>query len=100
MIRMRTCRYTGEKGQGLAVLLVIVRQSSSPTEAETGFEGLRQSYAETVGVTDVPGVGEQAFWADDFGVHVLSGGSQLIVSGDVDAGSARDLAARALDRLK
>jgi hypothetical protein len=47
------------------------------------------------------GLGEQAFWMDEFarGLHVLHGGLQLSISGDIEAGDARDLAARALERL-
>lgn len=46
----------------IAVLTVMVRHSSSAGEAETGFESMRSTYAGTVGVTDVPDVGDQAFW--------------------------------------
>jgi hypothetical protein len=101
VIRLRTCRFTGERDLTVAVLTVMVRQSSDPIESRIGFEGLRQTYAESVGVTDMPGLGEQAFWMDEFarGLHVLHGGLQLSISGDIEAGDARDLAARALERL-
>ena len=102
LIRLRTCRYTGAIGQGVAVLTVMVRQSSSPAESEIGFEGLRETYTETVGVTDVPGLGDQAFWLDEpaRGIQVLSDGVQLSIGGDIDADEARDLAAKALGRLE
>jgi len=102
VVRMSTCRYTGELGQTVAVLTVMVRQSSSTAESEIGFEGLRETYAEAVGVTDVPGLGAQAFWMDEDprGLWVLDGGLQLSISGDVDAGNARDLATKALERLR
>ena len=100
VVRLRTCRYTGNKGEGVAVLTVMVRHSSSPTEAEMGFESMRSTYAESMGVTDVPGVGDQAFWmSSPPSLSVLSGQHQLSVGGDVDAGTARDLAAEALERL-
>ena len=78
----------------------MVRQGSSPGESAVGFDGLRKTYAETVGVTDMPGLGEQAFWIDDTGLQVLNGGLQLSISGDIDAPNARGLAAKALERLK
>jgi hypothetical protein len=101
VIRLRTCRFTGERDRTVAVLTVMVRQSSDPIESRIGFEGMRETYAESVGVTDMPGLGEQAFWMDGFaGLHVLHGGLQLSISGDIEAGDARDLAARALERLR
>jgi hypothetical protein len=102
VIRLRTCRFTGERDLTVAVLTVMVRQSSDPIESRIGFEGLRETYAESVGVTDMPGLGERAFWMDEFarGLHVLHRGLQLSISGDIEAGDARDLAARALERLR
>jgi hypothetical protein len=102
VVRLRTCRYTGERGQGMAVLTVMVRQSSSPVESEIGFEGMRETYTEAMGVTDMPGLGEQAYWLDAHprGLQVLDGRLQLSISGDIDAEKARDLAARALERLE
>jgi hypothetical protein len=101
VVSLKTCRYTGELGQTVAVLTVMVRESSSLAEAEIGFEGLRNTYAETVGVTNMPGLGEQAFWMDSpKSLQVLDGGLQLSISGDTDAGIARDLAVKALGRLR
>jgi hypothetical protein len=102
VIRLRTCRFTGERGLTVAVLTVMVRQSSDPIESRIGFEGLRETYAESVGVTDMPGLGEQAFWMDEFarGLHVLHRGLQLSISGDIDVENARDLTTRALERLR
>jgi hypothetical protein len=102
VIRLRTCRFTGERDQTVAVLTVMVRHSSDPIESKIGLEGMRETYAEGVGVTDMPGLGEQAFWLDEFhrGLYVLHGGLQLSISGDIDAEDARDLAARALERLR
>jgi hypothetical protein len=65
------------------------------------IESMRNTYAETVGVTDMPGLGQQAFWMEESkGLQVLDQGLQLSISGDTDSGSARDLAAKALGRLK
>jgi hypothetical protein len=101
VVRLRTCRYTGELGQAVAVLTVMVRQSSSSSESEIGFAGLRQTYEESGAAMDMPGLGQQAFWIDTQpGVlQVLDRGLQLSISGDVDSDTARDLAARALERL-
>lgn len=102
VIRLRTCRFTGDRDPTVAVLTVMVRHSSAPIESKIGFQGMRETYAGGGGVTDMPGLGEQAFWIDEFpgGLHVLHGGLQLTISGDIDAGDARDLAARALERLR
>jgi hypothetical protein len=102
VVRLRTCRYIGERGQAVAVLTVMVRQSSSTAESEIGFESLRETYELATGVTDVPGLGDQAFWLDETpgGLHVLDGGLKLSISGDINAGQARALAAKALERLQ
>jgi len=98
VVRLGTCRYSGSRGQALAVLTVMARQSSIPSEARTGFDGLRTAYAGTV--TDVPGLGDQAFWIDGSGLHVLRGSVQLSISEDVDVAAARELAETALERLE
>jgi hypothetical protein len=100
VVRLKTCRYTGSRDQGVAVLTVMARHSSSAAEAETGFESMRSTYAESVGVTDVADVGDQAFWMESPpSLWLLRGQYQLSVSGDIDAATARALAAGALGRL-
>jgi hypothetical protein len=97
VIRLRTCRFTGERGPAIAVLTVMVRQSSDPIESKIGFQGMREAYSEWS--TDMPGLGEQAFWVEGLNV-LLGGGLQLSISGDIDGETARALASRAMERLR
>lgn len=100
-LRLGTCLYSGESGEGVAVLNVMVRHGHSLAESSVGFEGMRETYTETVGVVDVPGIGEQAYWIEDLKqLWVLKGILQLGVSGDISSEKARALAGRAVERLE
>ena len=100
-LRLGTCLYSAEVGQGLAVMNVMVRYGYSLAEASVGFEGMRETYAETSGVVDVPDLGEQAFWIGDLSqLWVLKGIIQLGVSGDIPLEKARVLAGTAVERLE
>jgi hypothetical protein len=99
-LRLGTCLYTGEVGDGVAVLNVMVRHGYSLAESTVGFEGMRETYAGAGGVVDVPGIGEQAYWIGDLSqLWVLQGILQLGVSGDISLDKARMLAGRAVERL-
>lgn len=89
------CRYTAPRGNGVAVLLVMVRTGYSDGEARTGFEGTKE-----VGPTEaVSGLGDDAFWLFDQ-LHVLSGRRALTLSGSVDRSVMQALARQAVDRLR
>jgi len=100
-LRLGTCLYSAEVGQGLAVMNVMVRYGYSLAESTVGFEGMRETYAGTTGVVDLPDLGEQAFWIEDLSqLWVLKGIIQLGVSGDIPLEKARALAGTAVERLK
>ena len=91
---LMACRYTAERGQGLAVLTILVRTGYSETEAKGTFEGTRD-----LGKTEpVSGLGDQAFWFADQ-LNVLKGLRSLTLTGDVRRSSAEELARKAADRL-
>ena len=100
-LRLGTCLYSGERGEGVAVLNVMVRRGHSLAESTVGFEGMRETYAETSGVVDVPGISDQAYWIGDLKqLWVLKGILQLGVSGDISLEKARALAAKAVERVE
>lgn len=89
-----TCRYTAPRGQGLAVMSVMVRTGYSESEARSGFQAIRDS-----GQTEpVSGLGDDAFWLADQ-LYVLKGTRSITVSGDVEKSTAQDLARNAIERL-
>jgi hypothetical protein len=99
-VRQASCLYSAERGQGLAVLHVMARQGYSQAEATTGFEGMKEAYAE-MELVDVPDVGDRAFWIEDLRqLWVLTGQLQLGISGDISGEQARELASGALQRLE
>lgn len=93
---LTTCRYVAPRGQGVAVLVVMVRRSRSAAEAQTGFRTTREVMP---GAETVTGVGDQAFWVAD-GLHVLKGTTYVSFTGNVDRDAARKLADAALPRLQ
>jgi hypothetical protein len=93
--RLLTCRYTAPRGQGLAVMTVMVRAGYSDAEAKTTFQGMRE-----VGPTQpVAGLGDDAFWLADQ-LWILKGTRSISVSGDLDHATGEALARKALERLK
>jgi hypothetical protein len=93
--RLATCRYIAPRGQGLAVMTVMVRQGERESESRIGFD---QAKSQFPGAETVPGLGENAFW---FGnqLNVLQGRVYLNITGDFDLATARQLAATALQRF-
>jgi hypothetical protein len=78
----------------------MARQGYSQAEATTGFEGMKEAYAE-MELVDVPDVGDRAFWIEDLRqLWVLTGQLQLGISGDISGEQARELASGALQRLE
>jgi hypothetical protein len=89
-----TCRYTAPRGEGLAVMTVMVRTGYSENEAKSGFQSTRElGDSETVS-----GIGDEAFWLADQ-LYVLKGVRSLTLAGDVDRTTAEDLARSAVNRL-
>ena len=93
--RLATCRYTAARGQGLAVLVVMVRTGYSDVEARTTFQGTR----DLGGTQPVAGLGDEAFWLADQ-LYVLAGTRQLTISGEVSRAQGEALARQALARLR
>jgi hypothetical protein len=92
--RLLTCRYTAPRGEGLAVMSVMVRTGYSDAEAKSSFQGTRE-----VGQTEaVSGLGDDAFWLMDQ-LYVLKGTRSVTVAGDIERAAAEELARKALDRL-
>lgn len=95
--QLETCLYSGDG----AVVLVMVSHGQSPEESTIGFEERRKNYAETLGVVDVPDIGEQAYWIEDLRqLLVLKGILQLAVSGNISLEKAKELAGKAVERLE
>ena len=89
-----TCRYTAPRGEGLAVMTVMVRTGYGENEARSGFQGTRE-----LGETEsVSGLGDEAFWLADQ-LYVLRGSRSLTLAGDVDKTTAEELARSAVNRL-
>jgi hypothetical protein len=93
--RLVTCRYVAPRGQGVAVLSVMVRQGDSDSEARIGFQSAKEQFP---GAEAVPDLGDQAFWFANQ-LNVLRGRVYLNITGDFDSATARSLAERALKRL-
>jgi hypothetical protein len=94
--RLASCRYTAERGAGLAVMTVMTRQGSSVSESKIGFASAKEQLE---GVQVVQDVGDDAFQIGDQ-LHVLTGGVYLIIGGDIDAELAKQLAQSAVERLR
>ena len=95
-LRMVTCRYTAPRGQGVAVMTVLVQQSDTPSQARIGFQSAKEQFP---GAEAVPGLGDEAF-AMANQLNVLQGTRYLNITGDFDLPTARTLAQRALQRLR
>jgi hypothetical protein len=85
--RLITCRYTGQRGQGVAVMTVMVRKGQDASESRIGFQSAKEQFAD---VQTVPGVGEDAFWIGNQ-LNVLQGDTYLIIGGDFELETAKSL---------
>ncbi len=92
-----SCRWTGQKGQGVAVLVVLVR-TGTPSDMKIGFEVMKEEIEEFAELETVAGLGDQAYLLGDQ-VHVLRGGTYLVVNGDASPEALKSLAQKALSRL-
>ena len=91
---LATCRYTAPKGNTVAVLVVMVPQS---TVARPWFDNNRQQPLTNQAVT---GVGDDAFWVGDLNtLYVLRGNASFSIGGDVTMDQARQLAQTAVGRI-
>ena len=93
--RLFTCRYVAEKGDALAVMTVMVRRGYSESEARTGFQSSRELFPDA---QDVPGLGDQSYWALN-DLNIRRGDTHLVIGGDLDLETARSLGQTALQRL-
>ena len=93
--RLATCRYVAQRGQGLAVMTVMVRRSDSDSESRIGFEQAQEQFP---AAERIDGLGENAFWYGNQ-LNVLQGRIYLNITGDVDRATATQLASTALQRL-
>jgi hypothetical protein len=93
--RLATCRYVAQRGEGLAVMTVMVRRGDTESESRIGFEQAREQFPGAEAIGDL---GANAFW---FGnqLNVLQGRVYLNITGDVDRATATQLASAALQRL-
>jgi hypothetical protein len=87
-----TCRYVAPRGQGLAVMTVMVHSQ------EYGRAGFRTAREQPFDSEDVAGVGDNAFWIGDplNTIYVLKGDIYFAIGGDVGLEQARTLAVSAL----
>lgn len=93
--RMVTCRYTAPRGQGVAVMTVLVQRSDTADQARRGFLSAKEQFP---GATSVAGLGDDAFAVGNQ-LHVLTGPLYVNVAGDFELSTARVLVERALQRL-
>ena len=92
---LATCRYTAQRGPGVAVLTVMVRTGYSENEAKTQFDGTK-----ALGQAQpVANLGDDAFWLADQ-LWVLHGTRALTISGSIDKATGEGLARQAVARLK
>ena len=94
--RMVTCRYVAPKGQGVAVMTVLVQRSDTAAQARQGFQSAKELFP---GATVVPGLGDDAFAVANQ-LNVLNGAVYLNITGDFDLATSKTLAAQALQRLR
>lgn len=94
--RMVTCRYVAPRGQGVAVMSVLIQQSDTASEARLGFQSAKEQFP---GAAAVPGLGDDAF-AMANQLNVLQGRIYLNITGDFDLATSRTLAQSALQRLR
>jgi hypothetical protein len=93
---MVTCRYVAPRGQGLAVMTVMVQRSDTASQARLGFESAKEQLPGTV---VVPGLGDAAFTIANQ-LNVLQGPVYLNITGDFDLATSKSLAQSALQRLR
>jgi Protein of unknown function (DUF3558) len=94
--RMATCRYVAPRGQGVAVMSVLVQLSDTANQARRGFQAAKEQFP---GATVVPGLGDDAF-AMANQLNVLKGTVYLNITGDFDLETSKTLAQSALQRLR
>ncbi len=93
--RLVTCRYVAQRGPGVAVMSVMVRQGERESESRIGFEQAMEQFPDAQAVD---GIGEKAFWYGNQ-LNVLEGRIYLNITGDFDLATAREVAVAALQRL-
>ena len=94
--RMTTCRYVAPRGQGVAVMTVLVQRSDTADQARRGFQSAKEQFP---AATTVAGLGDDAF-AMANQLNVLQGTVYLNITGDFDEATAKTLAQAALQRLR
>ena len=94
--RMATCRYVAPRGQGVAVMSVLVQRSDTADQARRGFQSAKEQFP---GAAVVPGLGDDAF-AIANQINVLQGTVYLNITGDFDLATSKTLAQSALERLR
>jgi hypothetical protein len=93
--RLATCRYLAPRGQGVAVMTVLLQRSDTDSQAQAGFTAAREQFPGATAVTDV---GDDAF-AIANQLNVLRGRVYLNITGDFDLDRAKTLAQSAVPRL-
>jgi hypothetical protein len=93
--RMATCRYVAPRGNGVAVMSVLIQRSDTANQAQRGFQSAKEQFP---GATAVPGLGDDAFAVANQ-LNVLKGTVYLNITGDFDLATSKTLAQRALQRL-
>jgi hypothetical protein len=94
--RMATCRYVAPRGQGVAVMSVLVQRSDTADQARRGFQSAKEQFP---GAAGVPGLGDDAFAVANQ-LNVLKGTVYLNITGDFDLATSKTLAQSALERLR
>ena len=94
--RMATCRYVAPRGQGVAVMSVLVQLSDTADQARRGFQSAKEQFP---GAAIVPGLGDDAFAVANQ-LNVLKGTAYLNITGDFDLTTSTRLAQSALTRLR
>jgi hypothetical protein len=93
--RLITCRYTGQRGQGIAVMTVMVRKGQDASESRIGFQSAKEQFPDAQAI---PGIGEDAFRIGNQ-LNILRDDTYLIIEGDFDLETAKGLGQTALARL-
>jgi len=94
--RMATCRYVAPRGQGVAVMSVLVQRSDTSDQARRGFQSAKEQFP---GAEPVPGLGDDAFAVANQ-LNVLKGTVYLNITGDFDLATSKTLAQSAVERLR
>ena len=95
---LATCRYVAPRGDGLAVLAVMVSRQNG----RYGFDNARRMEEEGIRIEPVSGIGDEAFWVGDplHTLYVLQDTTYVSIGGDVELEQARPLAVRSVERLR